>query len=80
MKYCLIVLLAIFISTNAYSQGLEELQFSGNAQLDAQMVNEDTEIGAEQPPEHVLSNNFFLLNFSYKNFSSEANTFGVISC
>jgi hypothetical protein len=70
MKYCFIVLLAIFISTNAYSQGLEELQFSGNAQLDAQMVNEDTEIGAEQPPEHVLSNNFFLLNFSYKNFSS----------
>jgi uncharacterized protein DUF6029 len=70
MKFCLFILLAILFVTQAHSQGLEDLKFSGNAQLDAQMVNDDDEIGAKAPKEKVLSNNYFLLNFSYNNFSS----------
>ncbi len=64
MKIFYLSFVAIFIiSTNLFSQDLDKGQIHGNFQIDAQLYNQDTLIGADVPDEKMGLNSY--ANFTY---------------
>ncbi|HBS85341.1 MAG: hypothetical protein A2W91_16165 [Bacteroidetes bacterium GWF2_38_335] len=67
-KYLFSSLLLFFAYFASFSQ--EKGQLSGNFQLDAQIYNEDTIIGATVPPAKMGINSYANFTYTYGNFSA----------
>lgn len=62
------LILPLFLGVNCSIAQLEELSVTGNVETTFQYLNEDTLIGAQQPSEKAVMNNYALVNFGYKGF------------
>lgn len=62
------LLLPIFFGAFSAVAQLEGLNVTGNVETTFQYLNEDTLIGAKQPAEKAVLNNYALVNFTYKHF------------
>src|SRR5687768_10183073 len=62
------LLLPIFLGTFSAIAQQEGLSVTGNVESTFQYLNEDTLIGAKQPAEKAVLNNYALINFTYKGF------------
>jgi hypothetical protein len=70
IKSKLIIAILLFNITIVYSQNNIKGQLHGNFNIDAQQYNSDTLIGAEKPPESVLTNAYGNFTYTYGNFSA----------
>ena len=61
----------IILSTSTFAQQLGP-NVSGNVESTFQYLNEDTLIGANQPAEKAVLNNYALINYTLKGFRAGA--------
>lgn len=64
------ILLPLFLGAFVSFSQQEGLSVTGNVESTFQYLNEDTLIGAKQPAEKAVLNNYALVNFTYKNFKA----------
>lgn len=71
MRFYFVSLLTVFCSFSLFAQNHTDIgQIHGNIETITQYYIEDTAIGAVQPGEQILSNNFANINYTKGNFSA----------